>query len=102
MKRPTSIKVETKTITISYENIEAAIVSFLYATRTIPESWDVLATDIPLGVNEEGFIEFDIEIAKPVRTNLRVVDETFQEGQDNEKQMTLPLEVFETIHVKDS
>lgn len=99
-KRPTSVKVETKTITISYENIEAAIVSFLYATRTIPEFWDVLGTDIPLGMNDEGFIEFDIEIAKPVKTNLRVVDESFQNAQDND-QPRLPLEVFETIHVKD-
>lgn len=101
MKRPTGVKVETKTVTISYENIEAAIVAFLYATRTIPESWDVLRTDIPLEINEEGFIEFDIEIVKPVRTNLRVGDNNFTEAQDNEKQMTLPLEVFETIHVKD-
>jgi hypothetical protein len=101
-KRPTGIKVETKNVVISYENVEAAVVSFLYATRTIPESWDVLSTDIPLALNEEGFIEFEMEIAKPIKRDFKVVDNNFVGEQDNEKQMTLPLEVFNTINVTDS
>lgn len=93
-------KVETKTITMSYENFEAAIVSFLYATRTIPESWDVTYTDFGIPLSDEGFVEFQIEIAKPVsKPKLSVVDKDFVE-QDN-KQTELPFETFERIHVKD-
>jgi len=100
-KRPTR-KVEVKTITMSYENLESCIVSLLYATKTIPEHWDVVETDIPVGVNDDGLIEFDIAITKPVRANLRVVDETFKDTVTEDNQLTLPLEVFDKDHVKDS
>ena len=94
------MKVERKTITMSYDNLEAAVVGFLYATRTIPESWDVVFTDIPLELNEDGFVEFDIEIAKPVKRNPQLVDESFQQQPQQDNQPSLPLEVFEKIHVE--
>jgi hypothetical protein len=93
-------KVETKVITMSIENIESAIASFLYATRTIPESWEVTYMDLGLELNEDGFVEFEIEVARPVKRDLRVVDNSYI-PQDNEKQMTLPFETFEKLHVKD-
>ncbi len=92
---------ETKTIVMSYENLEAAVVSFLYQTRTIPESWDVFATDIPLALNDDGFVEFEIAIGKPVkRADLRVVDETYSPKPVQDNQLSLPLEHFETIRVE--
>lgn len=100
MRQPTNTKVETRTITMSIENLEDAIATFLYATRTIPESWDITYMDLGLPLNDDGFVEFDIEIAKPVKRNLKVVDESYVGEQDNEKQLKLPLEVFEKIHVQ--
>jgi len=96
MKRPTGTKVETKTIVMSIENIEAAIASFLYQMRAVPESWDITFMDLGLPFNEEGFVEFDIEIVRPAKKDhLRLVDDT--PVQDN--QMVLPLEHFEKIRV---
>lgn len=98
MSRPSNTKVETKTITMSIDNFESCIASFLYATKTIPESWDITFMDLGVPLNEDGFVEFDIEVARPIKRELRVVDENFSEP----KQMLLPFEVFETIHVRDS
>ena len=92
-------RVEAKTIKMSYDNFESAIISFLYSMGSIPPNWDVIYTDFGVPLNDEGLVEFTIEIAKPVRPQLRVVDENYQ-GAKEEQQMVLPLEVFETIHVE--
>lgn len=101
MTRMTGTKVEVKTVTMSYENVAAAIASFLYATRTIPESWEVTFLDLGLPINDDGFVEFDIEVTKPVaRPKLKLVDENFVEQDNDPHQEILPFEVFEKIHVE--
>ena len=100
-KKPNK-EVLTKTIVMSYDNFESAIITFLYSLDAIPEDWDVLYTDIGVPLNEDGFVEFDIEIVKPVASNtkkrLRVVDENFEAS---EKQLSLQLEAFDKINVID-
>lgn len=93
MKRPTNNQI--KTITMSYENLEAAISTFLYATKTVPDTWDITFLDLGLPVNENGLVEFDIEISKPVKRQLKVVDKDYQEAS----QIELQFETFEKIHV---
>lgn len=95
MKRPTNNQI--KTITMSYENLEAAISTFLYATKTVPQSWDITFLDLGLPVNENGLVEFDIEISKPISRQLKVVGKDFQETT----QLDLQFETFEKIHVND-
>lgn len=89
----TNTKTETKKIVMSYDNFESAIVSFLYATKTIPENYDVTFTDFGISLNDDGMVEFDVEVVKPVRSHLKVV---------GEEQMELPFDTFETVHVADS
>ncbi len=74
-------KTESKTIVMSYDNFESAIVSFLYATKTIPEDWDVISTDFGLTLNEDGLIEFDLELTKPVK-RLKLVNDFSREQLD--------------------
>lgn len=57
------MRTETKTFHMSYENFEDAIVSFLYAIGAIDDSVDVIGTDFGLAVDENGMIEFDLEVA---------------------------------------
>lgn len=89
-----------RTITLSYDNLESCILGFLYATRTIPESWDVLSTEIKLPLNEDrrsrlgveddyGLVEIEIECVKP-------------KYKSSEHQLEFPLEVFDSVHVKGS
>lgn len=78
-----------KTILISHDNLEACILGFLYATKTIPESWDVLTTELGVPLNEDGLVEIEIECVKPKR-------------RDTDYQPELPLEVFDNVYVKGS
>lgn len=57
-------KTETRTITMSYDNFEAAIVSFLYSVGAIDDEYEVIATDFGIEVDENGEVEFDIEVIK--------------------------------------
>lgn len=96
MKRPTDNQI--KTITMSYENLQSSIASFLYATKTVPESWDITFLDLGIPVNEDGLVEFDIEISKPLKRQLKVVDKDYQDSS----QFELQFETFERIHVADA
>lgn len=55
---------ETRTIRMSYENLEDAVISFLYAIGAIDEDLDVVSTDFGLEIDEDGMIEFDLEMVK--------------------------------------
>lgn len=78
-----------RTITLSYDNLEACVLGFLYATKTIPPSWDVLSTEIGVPLNEDGLVEIELELTKPKR-------------KDTSYQPELPLEVFDNVYVKGS
>lgn len=93
MTRQTNTKVETKTIVMSLSNLEAAIASFLYATRTIPESWDITYMNLEIPADKNGLVEFDVEVARPVASSLKLVDDSFNQAE-------LPFQIFEKIHVK--
>lgn len=95
MTRQTNTKVETKTIVMSLSNLEAAIASFLYATRTIPESWDITYMNLEIPADKNGLVEFDVEVTRPVASNLKLVDDSYNQTE-------LPFQTFEKIHVKNS
>ncbi len=78
-----------KTILISHDNLESCILGFLYATKTIPESWDILSTELGVPLNEDGLVEIEIECVKPKR-------------RKQENQLEFPLEVFDNVYVKGS
>lgn len=94
--KKTNKEVLTKTIVMSYDNFESAIVSFLYSMNAIPDDWDILCTDLEVPLNDEGYVEFDIEVVKPVgkKNSLRLV-------KDGEEQLSLQLEAFDKINVPD-
>lgn len=52
----------TKTIKMSYDNFEDAIVSFLYSLGAINDNEEVIATDFGIEIDDEGNIEFDLEV----------------------------------------
>ncbi len=54
----------TRTITMSYDNFEDAIVSFLYAIGAIDDNEEVVASDFGIEIDEDGMIEFDLDILK--------------------------------------
>jgi hypothetical protein len=60
-----NVNTETRTIKMSYDNFESAIISFLYSISAIDDDTNVIGTDFGIEVNEEGMIEFDIEVAMP-------------------------------------
>lgn len=97
-------KVETKTIVMSLDNIEAAVASFLYALGAIPESWDITSMDLDLPTNADGLVEFQIEIVRPFKRNLRLVNDNGAPQEpppEPDDQPELPFSVFDVIHVKD-
>lgn len=55
--------IQTKTFAISYDNLEAAIVEFLYRMNVVNRHTDdIVSLDIDVPLNDEGLIEFDVEI----------------------------------------
>jgi hypothetical protein len=60
-----SVEVKTKTYAISYDNLEAAISDFLYRFGVVNIHTDeIISVDIGIPLNEEGLIEFDVEIVE--------------------------------------
>lgn len=74
-----------KTLLISYDNLEDSLVAFLYAIKAIPESWDVITTDLGVPLNDEGLVEVKMVIVKPSSTT--------------EEQLELPIEVFDMVNL---
>ena len=97
--KKTNKEVLTKTIVMSYDNFESAVVSFLYSMGAIPDDWDILCTDLEVPLNDEGLVEFDIEVVKPVgkKNNLRLI----KDGEEENTQLSLQLEAFDKINVPD-
>lgn len=58
---------ETRTFKMSYENLEDAVISFLYAMGAIDDNVEVVGTDFGIEVDENGMIEFDLETMKMSR-----------------------------------
>lgn len=72
-----NIKTETVTLTISHDNLEAAILQFLHANRLIPLEWDILEMDLGVPVDSKGHVEFDLTYAAPEQRSkpkLRVIE----------------------------
>jgi hypothetical protein len=60
-----STDVKTKTFAMSYDNLEAAISDFLYRMNVVNRHTDdIVSIDIGIPLNEEGLIEFDVEIVE--------------------------------------
>jgi hypothetical protein len=60
-----SVEVKTKTFAISYDNLEGAISDFLYRFGVVNRFTDeIVSIDIGVPLNEEGLIEFDVEIVE--------------------------------------
>lgn len=53
---------DLKTISISYDNLENIVVSWLYAVGAIKENEDVVLFDLPVEVDNEGNVQMDIEV----------------------------------------
>lgn len=54
----------TRTIRMSYDNFEDAIVSFLYSVGVIADDEEVVASDFGIEVDNDGQIEFDIDVVQ--------------------------------------
>lgn len=52
---------KTKTIKVSYENIEDALVAYFTSLGEIHEDDLILLFDLPVALNEEGLVEIDME-----------------------------------------
>jgi len=56
-----SLNMTTKTMTIMYEELEGAVVSYLETIGKIDTDRDfIIETDIEVALNEEGLVEFDL------------------------------------------
>lgn len=77
---------ETKTITMSFDNLEAAMAQFLYSIGAVPKDWDILRATIPRPKGDH-HVEFELEISRPSRGKEKL------EGQQ------LALDVFGKIGV---
>jgi hypothetical protein len=55
------MNINTKTLTINYDQLEDMIVAHLYSIGAIDDNIDVLSLDLDLPLNEDGFVEFDID-----------------------------------------
>jgi len=64
------MKTETRTIKMSYDNFESAIITFLYSISAIDDNVDVVGADLGVPVDDQGMVEFDIEVTVP---HLKVV-----------------------------
>lgn len=54
---------------MSYDNLEAAIIEFLYRLRIVdPNSEEIVSLDLDIELNENGLIEFDADIVRPRET----------------------------------
>lgn len=54
----------TKTIKISYDNFEDAIISFLYSIGVLNDNEEVVGTDFGIEVEDDDTIEFDVEVVE--------------------------------------
>lgn len=61
MTRPS---IETRTLKIRYETLTDMLVSNLYALGVLSDNEDVTTVDLELPVDEDGMIEFDVEIVR--------------------------------------
>ena len=57
-----NVRTETRTIKMSHDNFESAIITWLYAIGAINDNVTVIGTDFGLPVDENGNVEFDIEV----------------------------------------
>ncbi len=57
-----TVKTETRTIKMSHDNFESAVVSFLYSISAIDDNVDVIGADFGIEVDTDGMVEFDIEV----------------------------------------
>lgn len=55
------LETKTRTIKISADNIEAAVLSWLYSVGGVSEEEDVLWIDLGLDVDDEGMVSVEIE-----------------------------------------
>jgi hypothetical protein len=55
---------ELRTFKMSYENLEDAIISFLYSVGAIDDNVEVIGTDFGMEVDDDGMVEFDLEMVK--------------------------------------
>lgn len=55
---------QIRTIKMSYDNFEDAIVSFLYSLGVIADDEEVVSTDFGIEVDDDGQIEFDLEVVQ--------------------------------------
>lgn len=69
--RRTNIKRNTRIVEISYEHLEAAIISHLHAFKVIQPDEEVLWTDIDIALNENGLIEIELGVG-PVEKQLKL------------------------------
>lgn len=57
-------QITTKSIRMSYENLEAAVAQFLYTMGILNDDEDVIGIDFAIEVDEEGMVEFDVDYVK--------------------------------------
>lgn len=57
---------ETKTITMSYDNLEAAMTQFLYSIGAVPKDWDIVGATVPKPKGSSHVV-FDIDVVRPAR-----------------------------------
>lgn len=57
-------KVIERTLKVSHDNIESAVVAFLYSVGAINDNEDVVMIDLGLPVDENGMVEVDLEVVR--------------------------------------
>ena len=57
-----TMEYSTKTVEISYENLEGALIPFFYALGVLDDNEEVITFDFPVALNEKGLVEIDMEI----------------------------------------
>jgi hypothetical protein len=58
-----SNKPAARTVEISYEHLEAAIVNHLYAFGALKRNEEVLWSDIDIALNDKGLVEIEVGVA---------------------------------------
>lgn len=59
-------KIESKTLVMSYDNLEAAMTQFLYAIGAVPKNWDIVGASMPRPKDDNN-VEFEIDFIKGKR-----------------------------------
>lgn len=78
-------KIETKTLVMSFDNLEAAISQFLFSIGTVPKSWDIVGVSLPR-VKDEDHVQFEIDFIRD------------KESKDLEGKQ-LALDIFDEIKI---